>query len=244
MRRTAWAGTRAGHRCDGPSIIVRTFGRMPAADRARSSRPRGGRIPGAAPRPCRRPMSTGAPTIAAPTNPDAHRISESVRHERRKLGQVGPDLMTVRATDGERNYPLALAKGDRVRLFRSTGAQYEKGRGGGIGRNGSVLEVIDATTQGLTLRARTGRTGPGRRRRPRKPSWTSCASHCAAPEPPPPTNKTHPPNECAATPLASHLTSPDNDLMVADARPAGRWEPAELGVHPGRSLPAYIRRPI
>ena len=52
--------------------------------------------------------------------------------------------MTVRATDGERNYTLALAKGDRVRLFRWTGAKYEKGRGGGIGRNGSVLEVIDA----------------------------------------------------------------------------------------------------
>ena len=105
-------------------------------------------------------LATGeAPTIAAPTNQDAHRISEGVRQERRRLGQVGPDLMTVRATDGERNYPLALAQGDRVRLFRSTGAQYAKGRGGGIGRNGSVLEVIDASEQGLTLRARTGRTG-------------------------------------------------------------------------------------
>src|SRR5262245_66400895 len=67
--------------------------------------------------------------------------------------------MTVRATDGERTFPLALAKGDRVRLFRSTGAQYEKGRGGGIGRNGSVLEVMDAGEQGLTLLARTGKIG-------------------------------------------------------------------------------------
>jgi hypothetical protein len=105
-------------------------------------------------------QATGdAPTIAAPTNQDAHRISESIRHERRKLGRVGPDLMTVRATDGERSYPLALARGDRVRLFRSTGAQYEEGRGGGIGRNGSVLEVVDANKHGVTLRARTGRTG-------------------------------------------------------------------------------------
>ena len=106
-------------------------------------------------------QTTGAaPTVAAPTNQDAYRIQrESIRHERRKLGQVGPDLMTVRATDGDRNYPLALAMGDRVRLFRSTGAQYEKGRGSGLGRNGSVLEVIDANKQGLTLRARTGRTG-------------------------------------------------------------------------------------
>jgi hypothetical protein len=49
------------------------------------------------------------------------------------------------------------------------------------------------------------------------------------------------------TPLASSLTSPDNELMVADARPAGRWEPTELGVHPvagsHTSMPAYIRRP-
>ena len=59
-------------------------------------------------------LATGeAPTIAAPTNQDAHRISEGVRQERRRLGQVGPDLMTVRATDGERNYSLALAQGDR-----------------------------------------------------------------------------------------------------------------------------------
>ena len=37
--------------------------------------------------------------------------------------------------------------------------------------------------------------------------------------------------------------------MVADARPAGRWEPTELGVHPvagggpDGSMPVYVRRP-
>jgi hypothetical protein len=34
--------------------------------------------------------------------------------------------------------------------------------------------------------------------------------------------------------------------MQPDARPAGSWEPAELGVHPvtgGGPMPAYIRRP-
>lgn len=98
-----------------------------------------------------------APTVAAPTNQDAHRISEAVRLERRKLGQIGPDLMTVRATDGERNYPLALAKGDRVRLFTSTRAVGTKG--GSIGRNGSVLEVMDADRSGLTLKAKSGRVG-------------------------------------------------------------------------------------
>jgi hypothetical protein len=99
------------------------------------------------------------PSIAAPTNTDAHRISEVIRQERRKLGQLGPDLVTVRATDGERNYGLPLARGDRVRLFRSTGAKYETGRGGSIGRNGSVLEVVSVGEDGLTLRARTGKVG-------------------------------------------------------------------------------------
>jgi hypothetical protein len=107
-----------------------------------------------------RMQATGeAPTIAAPTNADAHRISEAIRQERRRLGQVGADLATVRATDGERSYLLPLAKGDRVRLFRSTGAQYERGRGGSIGRNGSVLDVLGADSDGLMLQARTGRTG-------------------------------------------------------------------------------------
>ena len=38
----------------------------------------------------------------------------------------------------------------------------------------------------------------------------------------------------------------ENVPMVPDARPAGRWKPAELGVHPvagGGPLPAYVRRP-
>jgi hypothetical protein len=41
----------------------------------------------------------------------------------------------------------------------------------------------------------------------------------------------------------------ENVPRVADARPAGRWEPAELGVHPvagggpDGSMPVYVRRP-
>jgi hypothetical protein len=100
-----------------------------------------------------------APTIAAPTNQDAHRISEAVRLQRREMGMVGPDLMTVRATDGDRNFLMPLARGDRIRLFRSTPARFDTGRGGSIGRNGSVLDVVDANDQGLTLRARGGAVG-------------------------------------------------------------------------------------
>ena len=53
----------------------------------------------------------------------------------------------------------ALARGDRVRLFRSTGAKYATGRGGAIGRNGSVLEVVDADERGITLRSKHGKVG-------------------------------------------------------------------------------------
>jgi hypothetical protein len=59
------------------------------------------------------------------------------------MGLLGPDLRTIRATDGERDYTMRLAAGDRVRLFRSTGAKYGQGRGGAIGRNGSMLEVVN-----------------------------------------------------------------------------------------------------
>jgi hypothetical protein len=54
---------------------------------------------------------------------------------------------------------LRLAKGDRVRLFRSTGATFAQGKGGAIGRNGSVLEVFDADDHGITLRNKQGRVG-------------------------------------------------------------------------------------
>jgi ATP-dependent exoDNAse (exonuclease V) alpha subunit len=100
-----------------------------------------------------------APSISAPTNADAHRISEAVRAERRAVGLVGADLITIRATDGTRDYDMKLAKGDHVRLFKSTGAKYARGQGGAIGRNGSVLEVVEANSAGLKLRARNGRVG-------------------------------------------------------------------------------------
>jgi hypothetical protein len=100
-----------------------------------------------------------APSIAAPTNQDAHNISEAVRKERRRLGFVGEDLVTVKATDGERQYPLALAKGDKVRLFRNVGADYGGGKGGSIGRNGSVLTILAADATRLQVLSKTGKVG-------------------------------------------------------------------------------------
>ncbi len=109
-----------------------------------------------------RTRETGAaPTVSAPTNADAHRISLAIRDERRAMGQVGPDEKRIQVVDPDgRVADMALAKGDRVRLFKSTGARFADGGGGSIGRNGSVLEVVALDDRGMTARsAKTGREG-------------------------------------------------------------------------------------
>ena len=106
-------------------------------------------------------QATGqAPTISAPTNTDAHQIGEAVRQARRDLGMVGQDLYRALATDGERNCILKLAQGDKVRLFEFIRAYMHDGKRRAIGRNGSVLEVIDVhRTKGIILKNRDGRVG-------------------------------------------------------------------------------------
>lgn len=100
-----------------------------------------------------------APTISAPTNSDAHQIGEAVRVERRRMGLVDGRDFSVRATDGERDYSLRLAVGDRVRLFSSTRAKFSSGPDRSIGRNGSVLEVRRVDEKGVVLEAADGRVG-------------------------------------------------------------------------------------
>ena len=107
-------------------------------------------------------LATGtAPSVSAPTNRDAHEISMAVRWERRAMGLLGPDQKRIRIADpdgGETR--MALAVGDRVRLFKSTGARFTDGRAGNIGRNGSVLEVVALDDKGMTARSmKTGREG-------------------------------------------------------------------------------------
>jgi hypothetical protein len=103
-------------------------------------------------------------SISAPTNHDAHQISIAIRDRRRALGEVGVDRMTVPATSGAgadvRTYDLALADGDRVRLFERVNARFlDTGKGGNIGRNGTVLEVAEVKADGLVLRTKAGREG-------------------------------------------------------------------------------------
>jgi hypothetical protein len=102
-------------------------------------------------------------TISAPTNHDAHQISLALRERRRELGEVGANRMTIRATDGDtqapRTYDMALAEGDRVRLFQRTNARFLDGGHGNIANNGTVLTVAAIRKDGLVLRTKEGRDG-------------------------------------------------------------------------------------
>ena len=101
-------------------------------------------------------------SVSAPSNAEAHDISRAIRQQRWDMGGIGADHIMVKATDGlgEREYELALAVGDRVRLFRRTNAKFmETGTVGNIGRNGTVLEIAAFNETGLTLKTATGRAG-------------------------------------------------------------------------------------
>ena len=100
-----------------------------------------------------------APTISTPTNFDTHQIGAAVRLERRTMGLVGEDVTTIKATDGEREYNLALAKGDHLRLFASVGVTFANGKGGRMGRNGKPVEVIEVDSRAMVIRDEAGRTG-------------------------------------------------------------------------------------
>jgi hypothetical protein len=114
----------------------------------------------------RRDENLGRPgftiSVSAPTNAEAHDISLAIREHRRSRAELGADQVTIGATDGEglRVYDLALARGDRVRLFNRANATFlDTGKVGNIGRNGTVLDIAGISDNGLTLRAASGREG-------------------------------------------------------------------------------------
>jgi hypothetical protein len=101
-------------------------------------------------------------SVSAASNAEAHDVSLAIRKQRRDMGETGANQVTVKATDGAgvRQYELALAVGDRVRLFRRTNAKFiDTGTVGNIGRNGTVLEITALDETGLTLKSSTGREG-------------------------------------------------------------------------------------
>lgn len=96
-------------------------------------------------------------TISAPTNTDAREIGRAIRDRRRDMGEVGPDLARLAATDGRgASYMLDLAVGDRVRLFARTRGTFTKDDGkrhtSTIGDNGSILTILAVDPRnGLTV---------------------------------------------------------------------------------------------
>ena len=118
-------------------------------------------------------MDAGAEvTVSAPTNADARAVALAIREQRRAMGQIGADLVTLDATSRSRynpgvgeDYDMRLAVGDRVRLYERATATFTAADGsdrtthGNIGNNGSVLEVCGIAPDGLTLRNGAGREG-------------------------------------------------------------------------------------
>ncbi len=98
-------------------------------------------------------------TVSTPTNSDARALGTAIRERRRKAGSLGRDEATIAAVDqGGAEYELALAVGDRLRLFKRVYASFGD-RGGNIGNNGSVVEVERITPKGLQLRNAKGSSG-------------------------------------------------------------------------------------
>ena len=99
-------------------------------------------------------------TISTPTNRDARDVSAAIRERKRATGALGPDIVTVDATDQMGvEYDLPLAIGDRVRLFSWTSASFGSGRGGNIGNNGSVVEIEAIDQLGIRVRNVKGSSG-------------------------------------------------------------------------------------
>ncbi len=99
-------------------------------------------------------------SVTAPTNADARALALALREERRAMGELGADVLSIRATDqAGAAYDLTLAPGDRVRLFNRVNARFRDGGHGNIGVNGSVLEVRGVQAAGIVLRTAAGREG-------------------------------------------------------------------------------------
>ena len=93
-------------------------------------------------------------TISAPTNRDAHDIGVAIRQQARELGQLGADKATVRvAMRGETALqPLALAAGDRVRLFNQVVVDRRH-----FASNGDTVTVLDANNDAMRVRRDDGK---------------------------------------------------------------------------------------
>jgi hypothetical protein len=95
-------------------------------------------------------------TISAPTNDDAGEISQAIRRRLKERGEIGADEVVYRAIDQRgQTYDLAIATGDRLRLFRRTWGTVD-GKQCQVGNNGDVVEVVGRTNEAVRLRTKDG----------------------------------------------------------------------------------------
>jgi len=99
-------------------------------------------------------------TVSAPTNADAREIGAAIRAERRRAGEIGEDAKVVDATDRNGDtYQLALAVGDRVRLYDRVHDARVPGRTTVLANNGEVVEIRALTDNGMLVRNDPGIEG-------------------------------------------------------------------------------------
>ena len=95
-------------------------------------------------------------TISAPTNEDAADISMAIRARLKERGEIAAAETVHQAVDQNgREYDLAPARGDRVRLFRRTWGSVG-GKEHQVGNNGDVVEVLSEGDRGLRVRTTKG----------------------------------------------------------------------------------------
>jgi hypothetical protein len=95
-------------------------------------------------------------TISAPTNDDAAEISQAIRRRLKERGEIGTDEVVYRAIDQRgQTYDLAIATGDKLRLFRRTWGTVD-GKQCQVGNNGDVVEVVGRTNEAVRLRTKDG----------------------------------------------------------------------------------------
>ena len=100
--------------------------------------------------------STRGITISAPTNEDAADISLAIRRRLKERGEIAAYERIYDAVDQNgREYSLPLATGDRVRLYRRTWGEID-GRTKQIGNNGDVVEILNQSHEGLSIRTKDG----------------------------------------------------------------------------------------
>ena len=95
-------------------------------------------------------------TVSAPTNDDVAEIGAAIRERLQARGEIGRVERVYQAIDQTgQTYDLALAAGDRVRLFRKTWGTVA-GVAKQVGNNGNVVTVMAELADGLRIRTQDG----------------------------------------------------------------------------------------